>query len=269
MTWGLPGRWIRCTFLHVIVFRTQCLRLCAYSMQIAAWLISVQVWCSMHNTGALYIMQKNKPLFIGTLLCACMCIDNMDVGHRVLLALIAEQELQHSGLDSTHGWKIEPRDKTWSFVAFCASAVCTRSGTGVKQTQLPQQNEVTHQQVWRWQWVKTYAGEKNLNFGKAMARRGHRIFCLVSDEKRGGERSVAFSILPLCHSLLEHPPQSLHVSILQSLSCNLQQPCIYGVVHNLWRFYTQNKVLRQKRPLFHHSELAVFHPGLLHLYCIL
>lgn len=116
-----------------------------------------QYWCTLHHA-------KNKPLFTGTLLCACMCIDNMDVGHRVLLALIAEQELQHSGLDSTHGWKIEPRDKTWSFVAFCASAVCTRSGTGVKQTQLPQQNEVTHQQVWRWQWVKTYPGGKKLEF---------------------------------------------------------------------------------------------------------
>lgn len=93
--------------------------------------------------------------------CACMCIDNMDTGHRVLSAPIAEQELQHSGPDSTHGWKIEPRDEIWSFVAFCASAVCSRSGTGVKQTHLTQKNEVTHQQVWRLQWVKTCAGRRS------------------------------------------------------------------------------------------------------------
>ncbi len=38
---------------------------------------------------------------------------------------------------------------TEGFVAFPATAVCPGSGTGVKQTHLPQQNKVTHQQVRR------------------------------------------------------------------------------------------------------------------------
>lgn len=49
-----------------------------------------------------------------------------------------------------------------------------------------------------------------------MARRGHNIFCLVSDERSGqratqeeGDQSP-FSILPLCYSLLKHPPQWWH-----------------------------------------------------------
>lgn len=115
-------------------------------------------------------MHKTIPYLCDTPPCACKYIDNMDTGHRVLSALIAEQELQHSGLDSTHGWKIEPRDEIWSFVAFCASAVCSRSGTGVKQTHLMQKNEVTHQQVWRLQWVKTCAGGRFREGGEGRDR---------------------------------------------------------------------------------------------------
>lgn len=117
---------------------------------------------------------ENKPLFMWTPPYACMYIDNMDTGHKVLSALIAEQELQHSGHDSTHGWKIEPRDEIWSFVAFCASDVCSRSGKRVKQTHLMQKKTVTHKQAWRIQWVKTFAGERSRggdrdrNFWKTM-----------------------------------------------------------------------------------------------------
>lgn len=72
----------------------------------------------------------------------------------------------------------------------------------------------------------------------------------------GGGRSIPFSILPLCRSAWASATAVAHVPVPQGLSRNLQQPCIYGVVHNMWQFYMQNRVSRQRRSLFHHSELG-------------
>lgn len=46
-----------------------------------------------------------------------------------------------------------------------------------------------------------------------------------------------------------------HLSVLQGLSCDLQQSCIYGVAHNLWQSHAYNKVSRQRWSLFNHSDL--------------
>lgn len=196
----------------------------------------------------------------------------------VLVALIAEQEWQHSGLDSTHGWKIEPGDKTWSFAAFCASAVCTRSGMGVKQTQLPRQ-KVTHQEVWRWQWVKTLAGARIRGWRKTgisgkwnttcftMLTRvrwlevdtAFSVWSVMRDKERHGRRAINrffnTSFVSLCAWASAGATTVAHASILQGSSWNLRQPRTYGVVRNLWQFYEENKVSRQKRSLFHRSEL--------------
>lgn len=73
-----------------------------------------------------------------------------------------------------------------------------------------------------------------------------------------------------------------HVSIMQVWVGTMQQPCNYGVVHNLWQFYTQKKVSRQKRSLFHHfpsritsltfcktnSTVIMWHPGFILLHMI-
>lgn len=229
-----------------------------------------------HNTSH---HAQNKPLFMWTPPCSCMYIDNMDTGHRVLSALIAEQELQHSGLDSTHGWKIEPRDEIWSFVAFCATAVCSRSGTGVKQTHLMQKNRSPTNRC------GGYSGSKLVLEEEAEGEGGGQEFLENNDLHRckirwsiwgvgvvlaqpgwqesldgqwwekwtkgdtGGGRSIILSIFPLCCAAVAH------LSVLQGLGCDLQQPCIYGVANNLWQFHLYNKVLRQRRSLFIHSDL--------------
>lgn len=230
-----------------------------------------------HNTSH---NAENKPLFMWTPPCACMYIDNMDTGH----SLVSTDS--RTGIATFRPWlHTWVENKIWSFVAFCASAVCSRSGTGVKQTHLMQKNEVTHQQVRRLPWVKTCAGGRSRG-GGGTGISGKQWFAKMQNTMiylggGGGTCSTRLTGVPGWSVMREvdkgrHRRRTInhfvnisfvllparvsdaavaHLSVLQGLSCDLQQPCIYGVTHNLWQFHPYNKVLRQRRSLFSHSDL--------------
>lgn len=273
------------------------LHLCVYATQIvphwnAKGLILVQTWWKTQYKSS---CRKQTHIYVDTPM--CMYVYRQQGYWTESLVSTDSRTGIATFSPRLHTWvenRAQRRDmKLCGF--FFTSAVCSRSGTGVKQTHLMQKNEVIHQQVWRSKLaLEKETGGGNRNFWKTMICKDATYDDLFKggvlaqpgwQESLDGQWwekwtkgdtvggwSIISSIFPLCCSPLEHQPQRWHIC----QSCRVwvvtrSSPAFMG---SLTTCDSSARTTKSWDKGIHcsvtqTSELAAFHPGLLHSYPLL